>query len=222
MIGLDAAPRVVLVHAVPVAVAPVEAAFQRLWPQARRSNLLDDGLPAALERAGGLTPELHERIARLVDHAVGIGAQGVLFTCSAFGDAIAAKAACTPIPVLKPDQAMFDQALKAGRRIGMLATFAPAVPNMERDFRAAAQRRGIEVDIESVCVPEAMDAAREGDTARHNRLLVEAAPQLAHCDAVMLAQFSTSVALDAVQSVLACPVLSSPDAAVGLLKKQLG
>jgi aspartate/glutamate racemase len=78
------------------------------------------------------------------------------------------------------------------------------------------------VDIESVCVAEAMDAARAGDTARHNRLLVEAASQLAHCDAVMLAQFSTSVALDAVQSVLACPVLSSPDAAVALLKKQLG
>ncbi|UJW83143.1 aspartate/glutamate racemase family protein [Hydrogenophaga sp. SL48] len=218
----ETAPRVVLVHAVPVAMAPVEAAFKRLWPQVRRSNLLDDGLPADLERAGRLTPELHERIARLVDHAVGIGAQGVLFTCSAFGDAIAAAAARAPIPVLKPDQAMFDEALQAGRRIGMLATFAPAVPNMERDFRAAAKLRGIDVDIESVCVPEAMNAARAGDTVRHNQLLVEATSRLAHCDAVMLAQFSTSVALDDVQSVLACPVLSSPDAAVALLKKQLG
>jgi Asp/Glu/hydantoin racemase len=218
----QAAARVVLVHAVPVAMAPVEAAFRRLWPHARRSNLLDDGLPADLERAGRLTPELHERIARLVDHAVGINAQGVLFTCSAFGDAIAAAAARASIPVLKPDQAMFDKALQVGRRIGMLATFAPAIPNMERDFLAAAAARDVAVEIESICVPDAMDAARAGDTERHNRLLVEASARLAHCDAVMLAQFSTSVALDAVQAVMTCPVLSSPDAAVALLKKQLG
>lgn len=214
-------PRVVLIHAVPVAMAPVEAAFQRLWPQVQRSNVLDDDLPAALERAGKLTPALYERIARLVDEAVATGAQGVLFTCSAFGDAIAAAAARAPVPVLKPDEAMFAQALQAGRRIGMLASFAPAVPNMERDFRAAAQARGIAVEIESVCVPEAMEAARAGDTARHNRLLAEAAPRLAHCDAVMLAQFSTSVALSEVQAVLPCPVLSSPEAAVALLQRQL-
>lgn len=214
-------PRVVLIHAVPVAMAPVEAAFQRLWPQVERSNVLDDGLPGALERAGGLTPEIHARIARLVDDAVATGAQGVLFTCSAFGEAIAAAAARASIPVLKPDEAMFAQALQAGRRIGMLASFEPAVPNMERDFRAAAQAQGVAVEIQSVCVPEAMEAARAGDTARHNRLLAEAAPQLAHCDAVMLAQFSTSVALAEVQAVLPCPVLSSPDAAVTLLKRQL-
>lgn len=221
MTGAATTPRVVLIHAVPVAVAPVEAAFQRLWPQVQRSNVLDDGLPAALERAGGLTTEIHERIARLVDDAVATGAQGVLFTCSAFGEAIAAAAARASIPVLKPDEAMFAQALQAGRRIGMLASFAPAVPNMERDFRAAAQACGAEVEIESVCVPEAMEAARAGDTERHNRLLAAAAPQLAHCDAVMLAQFSTSVALAQVQAVLPCTVLSSPDAAVTLLKRQL-
>lgn len=221
MKDLANAPRVVLIHAVPVAMAPIEAAFQRLWPQVQRSNLLDDGLSGDLQRAGQLTPALHSRIAHLVDYAVESGAQGVLFTCSAFGEAIAAAAARASVPVLKPDEAMFDQALRAGRRIGMIASFAPAVPNMERDFRATAQARGIDVGIESVCVPEAMEAARAGDIARHNQLLAAAAPQLAGCDAVMLAQFSTSVALNEVQAVLPCLVLSSPDAAVAELKRRL-
>lgn len=214
-------PRIALIHAVPVAMAPIEAAFQRLWPQVQRSNLLDDGLSGDLQRAGHLSPALHDRIAHLVDYALESGAQGVLFTCSAFGEAISAAAASAPVPVLKPDEAMFDQALRAGRRIGMIASFAPAVPNMERDFRATAQARGVDVTIESVCVPEAMEAARAGDMARHNRLLAAAAPQLAHCDAVMLAQFSTSVALNEVQAVLTCPVLSSPDAAVAELKRRV-
>jgi hypothetical protein len=38
----------------------------------------------------------------------------------------------------------------------------------------------------------------------------------------MLAHFSTSVVREAVQSALAYPLLSSPDAAVTLLKKQPG
>jgi hypothetical protein len=44
---------------------------------------------------------------------------------------------------------------------------------------------------------------------------------LADCDAVMLAQFSTSVAFDEVQAVLSCPVLSSPDAAVSELRRRV-
>jgi len=52
----------------------------------------------------------------------------------------------------------------------------------------------------------------------HNRLLAEAAPALKDCDAVMLAQFSTAQAKDAVSEVLGIPVLTAPDAAVERMK----
>jgi aspartate/glutamate racemase len=211
--------RIALIHAVYVAMAPVEAAFKRRWPEAQRVNLVDDALPADLEREGRLTDAMHARIRRLADHALAAGADGVLFTCSAFGDAIAAAASALPIPVLNPNEAMFEEALSAGTRIGMLATFGPAVMSMEQEFHALAIARGIPATLETVCVPAAMAAARAGDIATHDRLVAEAAPQLAHCEAVMLAQFSTSTALDAVQAVLGCPVLSAPDAAVDALRR---
>jgi len=216
-----ALPRIALIHAVYVAMAPVEAAFQRLWPQARRVNLVDDALPADLERDGGMTPAMMERIHRLADHAVRAGADGVIFTCSAFGEAIEAAADRLPLPVLKPNEPMFQAALGAGRRIGMLATFAASVPSMEEEFRQLARARGVEATIETVCIPEAIAAARGGDILTHNRLLAEAAPRLAHCDAVMLAHFSTSTALDDVQRVLGRAVLSAPEAAVDTLKSRL-
>ena len=219
--NVAALPRIALIHAVYVAMAPVEAAFQRLWPQARRVNLVDDALPADLERDGGMTPAMVERIHRLADHAVQAGADGVLFTCSAFGEAIEAAAARLPVPVLKPNEPMFQAALGAGQRIGMLATFAASVPSMEDEFRQLARARGIEATIETVCVPEAIAAARGGDIPTHNRLLAEAAPRLAHCDAVMLAHFSTSTALDDVRRVLGRSVLSAPEAAVDTLKRLL-
>ena len=216
-----ALPRIALIHAVYVAMAPVEAAFQRLWPQARRVNLVDDALPADLERDGGMTPAMMERIHRLADHAVRAGADGVIFTCSAFGEAIEAAADRLPVPVLKPNEPMFQAALGAGRRIGMLATFAASVPSMEEEFRQLARARGVEATIETVCIPEAIAAARGGDILTHNRLLAEAAPRLAHCDAMMLAHFSTSTALDDVQRVLGRAVLSAPEAAVDTLKRLL-
>ena len=212
-------PRIALIHAVYVAMAPVESAFKRRWPEAQRVNLVDDALPGDLERDGRLTDDMHARIRRLADHALAAGADGVLFTCSAFGDAIAAAASALPIPVLKPNEAMFEDALRAGTRIGMLATFAPAVASMEEEFRALAKARGIAATLETICVPEAIAAARAGDISMHDRLVTEAAPRLAHCEAVMLAHFSTSTALDGVRAVLGCPVLSAPEAAVDALRR---
>jgi hypothetical protein len=205
---------IALVHAIYPAMAPLEASFQRLWPEAPRFNLVDDGLTVALEREGNLTESIHARIGRLAEHGWRAGAQCVLFSCSAFGAAIERAAQAAPVPVLKPNEAMFLQALQAGGRIGMLATFAPAVDSMEQEFRALSAARGGAAAIETICVPEAMAAARGGDVARHDALVAHAAPRLAHCDAVMLAHFSTSTAKPAVEQVLGRAVLTAPDAAV--------
>ena len=55
-------PRIALIHALRHSVAPVEAAFLRLWPQARLMNLLDDSLSADLARDGGLTGAMTGRL----------------------------------------------------------------------------------------------------------------------------------------------------------------
>jgi hypothetical protein len=213
---------IALVHAVHPAIAPVEASFRRLWPQAGRFNLVDDGLPAALEHEGGITPAIDARILRLAQHALQCGATAVLFTCSAFGSAIEAAARALPVPVLKPNEPMFSDALAGGGHIGMLATFAPAVGSMEQEFRALAAARGAPATLETLCVPEAFAAAQAGDIPRHDELVAQAAPRLAHCDAIMLAHFSTSTAQARVEQVLGRAVLTAPDAAVLRVQRLLG
>ncbi|WP_345251633.1 aspartate/glutamate racemase family protein [Pigmentiphaga soli] len=216
-----AAPRIALIHAVQVAMAPIEASFRRLWPEARRASLLDDALPADLQQAGAITPAISARIGGLADYAIAAGADAILYTCSAFGDAIEATAARVAVPVLKPNEAMFEAALGQGRRIGMLATFASAVASMEQEFEAMARQRGVDATLETICVPEALAAANRGDIALHNRLVAEAVPRLAHCDAVMLAHFSTSTALELAEQALGRAVLTAPDAAVENLKARV-
>ena len=211
--------RIVLIHAVEVAMRPVEAAMREHWPAAQCSNLLDDALPRDLEAAGTLTPEITGRIAALGRYAVGSGAQGVLFTCSAFGKAIDDAAKSLSIPVLKPNEAMFETALDAGGLIGMLATFEPSIDSMTREFDDEARRREVSAQLHTVYVPGALDALKSGDAATHDRLLAEAATRLAHCSTILLAHFSTARAAPAVAARCRQPVLTSPGSAVMKLRR---
>src|ERR1700761_410433 len=152
--------RIALIHAVTVAMAPVHEAFVRLWPEAECTDLLDTALAVDRERDGELTAAMTRRIGTLADYAAGTGADGILFTCSAFGEAIDAAAAASKLPVLKPNEAMFEAALDAGERIGMLATFEPSVAGMEEEFRALAAQRGSKARIETICAAGAMPALK--------------------------------------------------------------
>jgi hypothetical protein len=211
--------RIALIHAVTVAMEPVHDAFCRLWPQAECCNILDDSLSLDHERDGELTAAMRRRIGDLAEYAAAIGSDGVLFTCSAFGEAIEAAAARLPIPVLKPNEAMFEAALAIGGRIAMLATFAPSVSSMEDEFRDMAASSQSRATIETYCVPGAMAALRGGNGAEHDQLIAEAAPRFADCDAVLLAHFSTARAAPAATAALDRPVLTSPGSAVAKLKK---
>jgi Asp/Glu/hydantoin racemase len=206
--------RIALIHAVQAAMAPVEHAFQRLWPDAERVNLLDDSLSVDRGREPELSAAMFARFRDLGAYARAIGADGILFTCSAFGPAIEKVAAALPIPVLKPNEAMFEAALEQGTSIGMIATFERSVPSLEAEFRALAEARGSKATIRTVCEPRAMAALQGGDVAGHNALMAEAAMRLEGSDAILLAQFSTSVAEAAVRARVSVPVLTSPGSAV--------
>ncbi len=99
-------PRIALIHATPLAIDPIGAAFGRLWPEARTTNLLDDSLSADLAAEGRLTDVMIDRFLTQARYVHSCGADAILFTCSAFGPAIEATAAAMPIPVLKPNEAM--------------------------------------------------------------------------------------------------------------------
>jgi hypothetical protein len=212
------AVRVALIHAVPLAMPPVHAAFERHWPEAERFNVLDDSLAPDREREADLTAGLRERIRALSSYAFRAGAAGVLFTCSAFGEAIEAARAGRRETVLKPNEAMFANAARAGRRVGLLATFAPAVASMAAEFRHAHPG----IALTTCCVPGAMACLKRGAPAEHDRLLAEAAAaQLARCDVVMLAHFSTARAHAAVSAAVGATVLSAPASAVVALRAAL-
>jgi aspartate/glutamate racemase len=211
-------PRIVLLHGTPVAIEPIQRAFATRWPEAETVNLLDDSLSVDRAKDHDLTPRMFERFTELGAYAHRLGAKAILVTCSAFGPAIDKMIRELPIPVLKPNEAMFREALGKGRKIGMLATFAPALVTMTEEFDQFVGETGVKATLQSIVVEGAMDALRKGDVARHNQLIAKRAPELASCDVIMLAHFSTSRAAADVGAVVRTPILTAPDAAVDRIK----
>ncbi len=219
--------RIGLIHAVAVAVAPVNNAFATMWPEAMVTNLLDDSLSSDLTAAGGQNAAIQDRILNLGNYVRDSGADAVLYTCSAFGMAIDLAKPKLRVPALKPDEAMIDQAFDISRdsnggTIGVLATFEPALPGTQQQFEERAAQRGIPLHIVMHHVPDAMEALRQGDGERHDALIAAAAREMTGCACLVLAQFSMARARRQVEAVQRAPVLTSPEAAVAKLRQLLG
>ena len=208
--------RIALIHALKHSILPIEASFARLWPDAALMNLLDDSLSADLARDGKLTPAMTERFLSIGRYAKSTGANGILFTCSAFGPCIEAVASeHRPMPVLKPNEAMIEQAAKGGRRVGLLSSFPPTLASMPREFPAS-------IELVPRLAEGAMAALDRGDRAEHDRLVTEASKDLRDCDVIALAQYSMAPAAEKVAQATGRPVLTTPDSAVMKMKAMLG
>ena len=217
----ERAVRLGLIHALAHSVAPINGELERAWPDAVRMNVLDDSLSADLARAGALDARMTERFLALAGYVFGAGCDAILFTCSAFGPCIDAVARRWPDrPVLKPNEAMVDEAAAIARRgrgrIALVATFAPTLASMPAEFPR-------DLTITPVLAEGALAALDRGDGPLHDRIVAEAAARTATgVDVIALAQFSLARAADAVKDVARVPIVTTPGSAVRALRARLG
>ena len=220
--GASRAPHVFLFSVHKDAMHAADRAFASDWPEARISNLLDDSLFAWIREAGGVVPEMYDVFRSLTRHMIGRGADGILFTCSAFRQVIDACIGEFELPILKPNDAMIEKALEAGNRIAVVATVAPTIPSISVEIEEIAAARGRKVELVPCVIEGAFDALARGDAATHDRLVADRARSIADCDAIVLAQFTLSRAVPAVQAVNRIPVYNSPGAAVARMRHLVG
>lgn len=206
------APRIALISALQASIEPIESSFRRLWPEAVRMNLLDDSLSADVAAAGELTAAMYNRFLALGRYAKMTGVDGILFTCSAFGACIdAVKEDLAPLPVFKPNEAMIAEAVKIGRRIGLLSTFAPTLQSMPAEFPKG-------VEVVPALAAGALEALAENPEAHDEIAAAVCERELSDCDVIALAQFSLARARGAIAKRIALPVLTTPDLAVIALR----
>lgn len=219
-------PRIALIHALEESVAPVRAAFREAWPEAFAFDLLDTSLAIDRAHAGELDVAMRLRFATLADYAAGAEGlagrtSGILFTCSAFGPAIDTVKTRVTIPVMRPNEAAFEQALAIGGEIGLIVSFEPSAASLRAELEQVAHAQNRKTRVHTVLADGALQALKAGDGARHDALVAEAARRLGDVQVVILAQFSMARAADMVRHVISAPVLTTPDCAVHALRALL-
>jgi Asp/Glu/hydantoin racemase len=203
-------PRIGLFHATLNAIPGAEAVWRDAAAPVTLCHYLDEGLLAHV-RDHGLDDTARARLHHWLGLIARDGVAAIMTTCSSLSPALPALRAQLACPVIGIDDAMIGEALRAGPRIGIVATLRSAAETT-RSLLAAAAAKPVTPEIRLAA--GAFEALARGDTATHDRLVATAVRAIApSCDIVLLAQLSMARATPLLTD-LATPVLTSGPGAV--------
>ncbi|MDP0501136.1 MAG: aspartate/glutamate racemase family protein [Verrucomicrobiota bacterium JB022] len=193
-------------------------------PGVETFHLSDDSLIKDVIRKGKLTPETARRVVDHVASAANAGADQILVTCSSIGRAVEAAAALTSVPVLRVDQPMADEAVRTGKKIGVIATLPTTLdPTADLVERRAAVA-GKQIELTARLCEGAFEALMSGDSATHDAKVAAALRELMEqVDVIVLAQASMARVVGTLsESERKVPILASPPLAMQHLATILG
>lgn len=200
-----------LLHTTPVTVTSLKELAAKELPGLRVINLLDDSLLADVMAAGGMTEAVESRMKAYVDQAVVAGATALMCCCSSVGEAAERIAATAPIPVVRIDAPMAEEAVRTGTRIGVIATVRTTLEPTANLIRRKGQELGKAVEVEAVHVKGAFEALQSGRPEEHDRMVLAALTGLLdRSDVVVLAQASMARLIGALEQPPRVPILTSP------------
>ncbi len=193
---------------------------REVLPDVACFQMLDESLLGNTIAAGALTPATTRRVLGHVTSAVDAGATHVLVTCSSIGAAAELARDVVAAPVLRIDEAMADQAVRTGRRIGVIATLQTTMAPTADLVQRRAALAGVDVSLVTHVCDGTFAALGRGDTAGHDRAVAAGLRQLApNVDVIILAQASMARVADALPaSERPVPVLSSPRSGIEYVK----
>ncbi len=217
-------PKLALLHTSPV-LTPLFASLCAQWlPEVQIFHAVDESLIKNTIQAGRLEKTTIRRLAAFVGSALEGGADGVLVTCSSIGPAVDIARQMYDQPVLRVDAPMAREAVRQGRRIGVLATLRTTLEPTAALVRSAAHEAGAAIDVVECLCEGAFEAVLAGDTATHDRLVSEAlTDRMRAVDVIVLAQASMArVVASLPAGAVQAPVLSSPESGVRQVREALG
>lgn len=205
-------PTLAFVHTV-LSLPPTFAALaEELAPEADVFHIVDESLLNVTRKVGSLTETTSRRVLGYLESAAEAGADLVVVTCSSIGPAVDAGAGSVPVPVLRIDEPMADEAVRLGTRVGVLATLKTTLEPTAELVAARGRAAGKPVEVVSRVCEGAFEALQAGDRDRHDELVRAGLAELSESvDVVVLAQASMARVTDALpEAERTVPVLSSP------------
>lgn len=202
--------RLAVLHTVSGLVDRFKCLLAERLPKVDSFHMLDESLLQDLLRHGRSTA-ITRRVVTFTTLAADAGADLILFTCSSTSPAVDAARQLIASPILKIDDPMAERAVELGPRVGLLCTASSTQVASADLVRQHAARLNREALVETLLVEGAFDALSSGDRETHDRLVRQAAADLAaKSDVVVLAQASMAHLAPDLAPNLPVPVLCSP------------
>ncbi|MDP8905236.1 MAG: aspartate/glutamate racemase family protein [Chloroflexota bacterium] len=208
----ERARRLALVHTVAGLVPRFRELAAELLPDVETFDIVDETLLRDATAEGRVSLDTARRLLAHLAAAERHGADAILVTCSSMGGAVDAGRQFAGVPLLRVDQAMAEQAVARGTRIGVLATLRSTLAPTAELIRRTAAEAGREAEVREHVCEGAFDALRAGDTERHDTLVRGGLRGLVGwADVIVLAQASMARVVDSLsEEERATPILSSP------------
>lgn len=209
-------PKLALLHTSPLVIPVFSRLAAEMLPHVECFHMLDESLLKNTLQTGSMEKATTKRVAIMTELAGEAGADAVLVTCSSIGAAVDVARQIVDFPVIRVDEAMADQAVRHGGRIGVAATLRTTLDPTTELLRQRALLAGVDREIEPQLCEGAFEAASSGDGATHDRLVKEGLLALAaRVDVIVLAQASMARIVDSLPAgAVTIPILSSPASAI--------
>jgi len=206
--------KLALIHTSPSLTPMFQELCATLLPNVTVFHMVDESLIRNTVAAGRLEKVTMRRVIAMVESAGMAGADAVLVTCSSIGEAVTMAAKLFDFPVLRVDDAMAEQAVATGQRVGVLATLKTTLEPTTALVRSKANGHGVTI-VDRLC-EGAFDAVMAGDGAKHDAIVCAALKTMqSEVDVIVLAQASMARVLAHMEpGCLKVPVLSSPELGV--------
>jgi Asp/Glu/hydantoin racemase len=204
--------RLALIHTVAGLVPRFRELAAELMPAVETFDIVDETLLRDATREGRVSLETARRLFSHMAAAEHHGADAILVTCSSMGNAVDAARPFSGVPLLRVDQAMAEQAVARGARIGVLATLWSTLQPTAALIRRTASEAGRDVEVRDRLCDGAFEALRDGDTERHDSLVRDGLRELlGWAEVIVLAQASMARVIDSLtDDERHTPILSSP------------
>lgn len=214
--------KIAIIHTTSVTVEILNAIAQKMIPECKIINFMDDSiLPQLIENGGNLI-EVEERwsaYARFAEHS---GAGCILNACSSAGELTARVQPMVNVPIVRIDEAMAEEAVKQGGNIVVAATLPTAMESTVRLLKEKAASLKKNVNISQYLLNTAYTLLKKGDKKGYEQILTDAIYELGRtADVIVLAQVSMAGVLCNLPHALQSKVLASPYFGIEHVKKIL-
>ena len=216
--------KVGVVNTVTQAAASIKTEFARQIPEAAVYDIIDTSMVAEIIETIEPKPDLIARLAYYYQVCEQRGCDCILNACSSISGAVDIAGRTVSIPVFQIDRPMAEAALKAGRRIGLIATAISTVAPSEKLFLRVKEEEGLtDAQITTYYCDGAHKAyIMNGDRETHDRIILETAQKAAaESDVLALAQGSMAYLAPRIHELTGLPIFTSIGSGVAQVRDYL-